>query len=257
MVKHDATQDTIDDWLALHGLTNAECHKMLGFAARYDPAYTAKEKSNAKASSLQVKDWDGERAWQAAATALAAWQICSPEMLSAVATATKRVFDLDPKTYPQAFTLHSEVAGEIIVGCPFLGRAADINSVAHEFGHALQLNASGDVQMVPVLRETCAFLAEIALSKHLTKQHPDLGIALLWQQKIEASQFLGPYADTLGIALSDPKTPYRYQWNYPIAKGLALEISTHRNRKYSPEFLSALFAGQLGLADILRLLQDD
>lgn len=246
---HEDRQDnTLAGWLALHSLTGGQCRALLRHAQL---AGQGGGLAPAVEDEMDMRlDWDGETAWQAAARALAGWQVCEPGILEAVRDRTLRRFDLDPETYPRAFTLHEAAAGQVIVGCAFRHRVRDVVSVAHEFGHALQLAASGPRNMAPVLRETCAFLSERALAGMLADEAPVLarGVEHLWQAA--SGRFLNHYGPALEAVLDAPETGYEYRWNYPLARVLAIALA----RAPDPDRLGDLFAGRLETAALAQNL---
>ena len=101
--------------------------------------------------------------------------------------------------------------------------------------------------MPPILRETCAFLAENWICRQKVWPHQKR----LEQRRIEKQQrSFARDRNILLAALRTPDAPYDYRWNYPIAQVLA----EHRASALTSERLSALFAGKLDLKQIMTAL---
>jgi len=104
------------------------------------------------------------------------------------------------------------------------GTFDDVNCLAHEAAHALQILLSKHETMPPVARETCAFLGELAVIEHARNRRPELFGALceVWRKENEA--YLGRDLDALSRAVADLATPYHYRQNYLIARLVAVEM---------------------------------
>jgi hemolysin-activating ACP:hemolysin acyltransferase len=160
------------------------------------------------------------------------------------------VFDFDP--VPGAsFTLDRGEGRGPLVKCPFKGSAADLMTLAHEFGHAVQLVASQGRFVPPVLREACAFLAELFLLDDLERQGSPrhAPAAAIWQR--DNVRFLGVDGRSLIAALGDGDRTYTYRYNYPLGR-----IVAHRAMAWLPEpLLWDLFAGRATLAPFIEAIQ--
>lgn len=159
-------------------------------------------------------------------------------------------FDFDP--VPGAsFTLDRGAGQAPLVRCPFKGSAADLMTLAHEFGHAVQLVASEGRFVPPVLREVCAFLAELFLLDELDRQGSPHHAAATAIWRRGDARFLGVGGRPLLAALGDGDRAYTYRYNYPLGR-----IVAHRARAWLPEpLLWDLFAGRSTLASFIEGIQ--
>ncbi len=232
-------QDRLSDWLALHGLSAATCLALLDAALpQTDTAVSDRGPPPVDLlSSLSASD-----AWAKVSEAVAS---ILPDVAPRVLQQCGTCFD---PPQGRSFTLHDGGNGVPLVACVWSGRPHDLLTMAHEFGHAAQIMASPPgMAMTPVMRETCAFLAEAALVSHLQAgPAKDLAAVLqsLWQA--ETLRLLGRSARTLRQALSHPDAAYDYGWNYPIARRLALRLWQDQRAA-----IPALFAGGLTLSQVL------
>lgn len=229
-------------WLALQDLTVAQCLALLDGHRLPDGPET--QKGRAQDTPL-VPDLSAMAAWDLVAEAVA---MLVPETASFVRQQAVVCFD---PPQGRAFTLHDAGAGVPLVACPWSGRARDLLTLAHEFGHAAQIMASPPgAAMPPVLRETCAFLAEAALLEHAAGRGLLTGVAPLLQQvwQADTQRLLGRQARPLRQALTRPEAAYDYGWNYPIARALALRLW-----QSAPITIPALFAGRLSVSEALAL----
>jgi hypothetical protein len=236
------------EWLELHDLDATRIRTILARVQRLDLG-AASSRRAARASS-QPNPMPAMQAWALAARALA-------RQCPAVTGAAERThlqartnFAPDEARFPRAFTLHDDGSGHPYVSCPYRGTVGDLMAVAHEFGHAAQLSASRGVQLPPVLREVCAFLCELALLAALQGDDPRcFALALRVWQADTRKQLTGDLA-RLETALLDETTPYSYQWNYPVARILAIEA----NQALGPEEIGLLFGGHLKTPNVCLLL---
>lgn len=231
-------------WLALHDLTVTQCLRLLEGYPLPDDSQTQKGVAQDRAL---VPGLSAIAAWDLVAEAVA---MLVPEASSCVRQQASVCFDPAQR---RAFTLQDAGGGVLLVACPWSGRARDLLTLAHEFGHAAQIMASPPgVVLPPVLRETCAFLAEAALVHHAERQasHRQAPVLqapvlqALWQA--DTQRWLGRQARSLRQALIRPTEAYDYDWNYPVARALA--IGLHQN---APVAIPSLFAGRLSVSDTL------
>lgn len=223
-------------WLALHGVTAGDCLALLdGHGIVID---TVSVLPRMLLSSMSAFD-----AWGLVAKAVA---IFLPEAASRVSHEVQVCFDLP---LARAFTLHDGGNGVPLVACVWSGRARDLLTMAHEFGHAAQLiSCPPGVVPAPVLREACAFLAEAALVGHMERSGSTQGLlpALRALWAADTGRFLGSNAQTLRQDLASPDTPYDYGWNYPIARAVAIMLL-----QQDKDAIPALFEGRLSLRQVL------
>jgi len=130
------------------------------------------------------------------------------------------------------------------------GKPIELLVAAHEFGHALQIRASGGKFMPPLMREVCAFLAEEALLSHAREHHVNeyLHLATAWHH--DTKRYFGPQSDRLRADLACPDAPYRYSWNYPIARCFAAQFSESCSRAW----IWRAFTGEISVERALQVL---
>ncbi len=126
--------------------------------------------------------------------------------------------------------------------------SSDVIVLAHEFGHALNLVASEGRFVAPIVREVCAFIGEIALVRHF--RHVDetshIDFQQAWQD--DSHQYLGVFGGALRNDLIDLSTAYKYYWNYPVSRYIAITIS----ETYSVPRIWLLFQGGLSAKQLLQ-----
>lgn len=153
---------------------------------------------------------------------------------------TQTLFAPDPEKYPRAFTVNDGGQGMPLVVCNYQGRVADVMTLAHEFGHAVQIIASDGQFMPPALREVCAFLSERAMLEYLQAHHPELyGAGRQVWQAATVKNWRKERADLLR-ALDDLSTPYSYQWNYPLSRSVVSGIGEMDAAQFWPLFEGGL-----------------
>lgn len=160
-------------------------------------------------------------------------------------------FDLAPdrKRFPRAFTLHDDGSGRPFVSCPQDGTVADLLRLAHELGHACQIVAAGSGLPGPVMREAAAYVAEGLIVAEAQGAADPLAHALAARHAADTDRIARRDGAHLLAALrefgADPA--YRYNWNYPVARRVALSATT----VWPAEAVVALFASPPRLADAL------
>lgn len=166
-------------------------------------------------------------------SAEAAWALCARSMHSAfpglageiASTEAKTPKCLEPKAvkHPKSFTYDLGFNNPPFVSVHYQDRASDLLVMAHEFGHAVQITAgwgNGKGQMPPLARECCAFLAELALVQQCTGRFP----ALMSTHLADDTVYFGENKVALKDAMWDPRRPYQYDWNYPLARLIAAHL---------------------------------
>lgn len=239
---------TMTDWLTLHQLEPDHCQRLLVAAGRHAEA----EPFDRTALRAAACDLSGPAALALVAAALAA-SVGAPESLVAdVLARTDIDLNPDPDRFPRAFTLHDTGQGRPYISCRYRNQIGGLLALAHEVGHATQIIAASGQFQPPVVREICAFLAELALIGQLGCARPaDAAKAVLAWRADNRVQF-GKSLRALAVALGDPQSPYDYRWNYPLARFLAIEAQA----QLAPAGLWPLFLPQAtvsGLCSLLRI----
>ena len=191
--------------------------------------------------------------------AAAAWKVCAnalgrslPELgglVGNIRDEAPRDLEPSPGKDPRAFTLDRGTGVLPHVSLHYGGSAADLLAVAHEFAHALQIVASEGSPTPPVVRECCAFLGELMLLRYLRANLPaTFGTARkAWES--DNDRYLGEDRDRLEEALSVADEPYRYRWNYPMARVLAQDLFERK----SADEVAAIFCAGAETPDLLNI----
>ncbi len=227
-----APKATMADWLALHGVTAQACRAVLARAAPV-------------AAKAADPDWpqDPGATWRQVADFLTPFFPAEDGLIARTWTRTRTDFSVTGRGAARAFTLHDDGGGSPVVVFAAKGRLSDLTTLAHEFGHAAQIVASGGAAMAPALREVCACLAEHLVLRGLAVTDPETALlARRWR----AGRGLRQRQD-LGVALENPGSTYCYDWNYPMARALVGGMAD-----LPPADLAGLFAGQMTLADLME-----
>lgn len=232
---------TVVDWLALHELDVASCRGLLK-AIGPTAAPSAPEQPTAKHHIADIAV-----AWR---TVVAAAQEFMPERRDFIddvfRNTTKTVVDRKDDSR-KALTLDNGPGTYPTILFSYRGDAADLMVMAHEFAHALQLRASEGRFTPPVMREVCAFLGEAGLLAHALRHAAAQHFELAAISRRESARYFGVQSDRLAQALSQPTAPYRYSWNYPVARILATRIFD----KWSRDQIWSVFKGQVSVRDAL------
>jgi hypothetical protein len=116
-----------------------------------------------------------------------------------------------------------------VVHLVWAGSADDLICLAHEISHATQMILSKHVFMVPVAREVCAFLGELALIKFAVERGDDLHQQLCKIWRHENRRYLGSDVARLSKDLQVISSPYIYRHNYPLARIAAMSLFDRRD----------------------------
>ena len=216
------------DWLALHGVTAQACRAVLARAASV-------------AAKVADPDWaqDPGDTWRQVADFLTPFFPAGDGLAQRTWTLTRTDFSGTDRVSARAFTLHDDGTGRPVVVFWPKGRLSDLTTLAHEFGHAAQIVASGGAAMPPALREVCACLAEHLVLKGLAVKDPEtVRRARRWRAGRGLRQ-----RQELWEALDSPDATYCYDWNYPLARAVVAGMAD-----LPPADLARLFAGRMALA---------
>lgn len=235
------------DWLALHGLSAAGCLTLLETTGRAErslraPAVAADPAEDGLVDGLP----DGPGIWALVAEGLGAQLPALAPEIARTAQETIANFTPDRSRHPRAFTLRLERGARIYASLPIRGKPLDVVLIAHEFGHALQLHCSGDTAVPPILRETCAFLAENLVARHMQCQGHALAGAVSQCLAVARARDLGARRQALRTAVGRPDARYDYDWNYPPARILARQLSD------TADTALALFRGEATVDGLRR-----
>jgi len=221
------TGTMLSAWLDLHGITPPICRAILDLKPGRDGA-------NAVALPAVGKGPDCN--WAAIAEALCRWQPDCAATIRATTARTLTRFDPDPVKYPRPFTIANIGDGRPFVSVVWRGRVADQRALAHEFGHAWQLVASEGRFMPPILRETCAFLAEIHCMAGLPTEGAVQSDGAMWLDRLRTPE----------------RAAYDYDVNYPFALCLARSAATHPGAVQ----IDDLFSGRISTVGLVAILSE-
>ena len=231
------------DWLALHDLDPSLCRQILSAATRQvgsQPADYGKLASEEDAL-------DPDDAWLTVVDAMCAFFPTRRSIIEDTFDKTSKVRSYNSNKTRRALTIDNGDGAYPTVIYTYFGRASDLMVVAHEFAHAVQIASSSGRFVTPIIREVCAFVGEAALLTHSRNIDNDLYLRLCQIWSNDDNKYLMADGEELNAALNNPDSVYRYCWNYPIARYLAIEIS----RKCTQERMWMLFEGDLSVRQIL------
>lgn len=241
-----ARRHSLVDWLALHELDPTTCRRLLDNLAEKSPGGSAvREKTTPGYQRIDL-----ETAWLRIVEALRDFLPEQHGIIDDAFDNTTKI-DVGPRNKSRkALTLDNGPASYPTILFSYRGEPSDCLIMAHEFGHALQIVASRGKFMPPVVREVCAFLAESALLSNAVKRDPAhyAHLAEAWRQ--DTHRYFGLQRDRLAAALSEPAAPYKYSWNYPIARYLAIEVA----ERFSRDRIWSVFSGETSVRGVLQEL---
>lgn len=209
---------TISDWLAVNGLAR---ERVLRYLAMIAPVEVSPLKGATLPSHLGMPV---KEAWELCANAMRA---AFPDLAVAInwiEAETPKCLQPKSAKHPKPFTYDLGFGILPFVSLHYQGRASDLLAMAHEFGHAVQIVASWaseEGQMPPVARECCAFIAELAIVRHSDVRFPQL----VARHSADDALYFGKARVLLENALRDEQIPYQYDWNYPLARRIAVELT--------------------------------
>jgi hypothetical protein len=232
-------QHRMSDWLELHNVSAMACQRLIADIPMPQPSRI-----------VTLTTWTAPclaAAWEMTQRAMQGLFPAQADIVTATFDHTEKTRIERSATRPRAVTLDNGAGAFPTIVYSYEGDPGDLLMLAHEFGHALQLRMSERRFVPPVIRETCAFLAERALLAATR-----IGDPLCYRYLREAAwaddaRYFGRNRDLLEHALARPDTAYRYAWNYPIARYMAICI----DRYGSPDQSLALFRGRLTVSDLL------
>lgn len=234
-------QDTVQDWLELHELTSEEvikCCSIIG--QKFQTNGTKSSRYQSKSLSFDLKQSFELLVLPALRELLG---IANLYNLSRIKIVRYKTGELD-----LPFTEWNDRANTPIVHLVWSGTAADLICLAHETAHALQMILSNGAFMPPVVRETCAFLGELALIQHAKTKSGTLYRELqdVWHH--ENYRYLGADVVQLADDLKAGQSPYRYRHNYPLARITAISVFA----AYGSNLIKEVFSNVTGAIEFLK-----
>ncbi len=235
--RHDLT-----DWLRLHGLDAKSCLRILDTIQKEDAGSAAPQVPQQVSAPINL-----DTAWLTVARAIQDLLPGHRELVENTFEKTAKIMVSRKGNARKALTIDKGPSAYPAICYSYTGVAADLLIMAHEFGHAVQIRASGGKFMPPALREVCAFLGERALLKSASAGDSSLYAELVRSWQVDDQSYLRK-GDKLRKALARPDTPYDYAWNYPIAR----HVASRAFDQCPPEWNSRIFAGELALPEVLK-----
>jgi len=237
---------SLTDWLTLHELDPATCGRILRATTRElsdEPAA-----HNKVTSVYEAPDVEG--AWLRTAESMRVFLPSQRNIIDDTFDNTVKIVVDQRENSPRGLTLDNGPTAYPTILFSYRSEPSDFLVIAHEFGHALQIRASRGKFVPPVMREVCAFLGEGALLSHILQCSPAQHTHLVQVWRERNNRYFGPQSERLKAALARPDAPYKYTWNYPIARYLAIQIS----KQCSREWIWSVFEGETSLSAVLRKL---
>ncbi len=159
-----------------------------------------------------------EAAWRLVVEAVSASFPSRRSVIDQVAKETMVNFANTSDQPRDAYTLGGGKGSAPFIFCPYLGRVGDLLTLAHEFGHALQIMCSKGGFMPPLDREICAFVAELCLLDHLKRLSSPFFEPTMLAWRRDNRKYLVDDGLALSDALTTPESSYQYCLNYPVAR---------------------------------------
>jgi hypothetical protein len=234
----------LSDWLTLHELDPGTCRRMLDAMACQAVSEPAEEES----SGYQAIGPDV--AWTTAVEAMREFLPAQRSLIDDTFEHSAKIV-VDERDKPsKSFTLDNGPGAYPTIVYNYLGAPIDSLVIAHEFAHAVQIRASKGKFVAPLLREICAFVGEAALLSHVGSRDTTLYTQLVQSWRQANRRYFGVQRERLQAALLTPDAPYKYTWNYPIARYLAIQLSD----RCSNNWIWSVFEGDASIGSILREL---
>ena len=237
-------QYTVQDWLDLHDLESREALEYCSVIIRKfqtDGSSTARTSSSSLSFSLEQSLEYLVLPALSKLLGQAALQECD---LSKVKLIQQRAADLDPP-----FTEWNGKTNAPAIHLVWSGTADDLVCLTHEMAHAVQMILSKGVLMPPIVRETCAFLGELALIQYSKTKSRSVYHELQAVWRHENRRYLGTDVIQLANKLKNRSLPYHYRQNYPFARIRAMSLFV----THGTNALRKLFANGSDAMDALKL----
>ena len=220
------TQDSTEifsDWLYIHKLDLNKIKKLVSKIPAQNQTFN-KKISNSKSG------YSADEAWELSAKSLSKLLPRQAPLIEEVKNKAEKNLSSNENKLKRPYTLDQGKDDLPFVSCCYMGNIPDLINVAHEFSHAVQIVLSRESQtkesafMPPLYRECCAFLGEIALIDYFEKENSEIHkqLKLVWAN--ENLKYLSTDVSELKQALENNNLEYSYNWNYPIARLVALML---------------------------------
>jgi hypothetical protein len=246
------TQYSVSDWLNLHQWTKEDVTE---YCYAIKAAYQPNPESSRTDDTVKRRPFDLDHSLQ---------NLVRPSLNTLLGFADAPGYDMSsvkiikysPSQLDLSFTEWCEKADGPVIHIIWSGSVADLICLAHEISHAVQMILSAHVFMVPVAREVCAFLGELALIRFATGESDALYHQLCTVWRRQNAQYLGSDVARLLDDLKVILSPYIYRHNYPLARVVAMSLFVSMNCGQLKGFFASGSAacGFLNIADVMKEL---
>ncbi len=213
-------QHTIDDWLALHKLNETIVRQYCALTLPRPPS-TQKSTDDDRLPHKFIRNPGA--IWQQSKDAMCQLLPIHNQFLQHVANNTTVRFCTKTGSRQKTYTQLDPDTGRISVTCFQSSSPKMVLDLAHEFGHAIQFSVMQRRFSPPIHREVCAFISELAMIDYLRDNNAALHrqtCSIWWRMN---RKYLGTHCHALLNAFGST-APYRYTWNYPIARVCAQQL---------------------------------
>jgi hypothetical protein len=214
------TQYSVSDWLNLHQWTKEDVTE---YCNAIKAAYQPNPESTRTDDTVKRGPFDLDHSLQ---------NLVQPALNTLLGFADARGYDMSsvriikysPSQLDLSFTEWCQKTDGPAIHIIWSGSVADLICLAHEISHAVQMILSAHVFMVPVAREVCAFLGELALIKFAMGESDALYQQLCTVWRRQNARYLGSDVARLLDDLKVMSSPYIYRHNYPLARVVAMSL---------------------------------
>ena len=247
------TQYSVSDWLNLHQWTKED---VTDYCYAIRAAYQPNPESSRTDDTAKRVPFDLDHSLQ---------NLVRPALNTLLGFADAPGYDISsvkilkysPSQLDLSFTEWCEKTDGPVIHIIWSGCVADLICLAHEISHAVQVILSAHVFMVPVAREVCAFLGELALIKFAMGENDALYWQLCTVWRRQNARYLGSDVARLLDDLKIMSSPYVYRHNYPLARVAAMSLFAGMNCGQLKGFFASGSAACdfLNLADVMKELR--
>ena len=208
--------ETFRDWMDVHKLDEQTLDRYLYVAIGFSETRLHPQPEINRSKFL---NYELRQVWNLVAQAMDSFFPEKRKVLWEVRDHTELVINsADSPGRERSYTYHPEHDKNPTVSINFRNEPIDFLTVAHEFGHCVQLRATDDDFIPPMYREVGAFLGELVFLKYLATYVPELHVAIVDAWYRRNSYYLGKCSARLRKAKSSKLDSYKYEWNYPVAR---------------------------------------
>lgn len=207
--------ESFAEWMHLHKLNIQTVEKYMNVAREYSKTRLLSDTRYENLKNLQL---DAKNVWNLTAAAMMWFFPSRHRVLEEVRDNAQLTINEDSVMSDCSYTYYHDKTRTLMVELSYKYRPEDVLTVAHEFGHCVQLTSTKENFIPPLFRETCAFIAELIFLKYLERSYPELHTVLVKSWYSQNSHYLGQSSKMLHAATNISLQPYTYEWNYPIAR---------------------------------------